>query len=134
MTAKRRLRALQRLVHIADLLYRQEAAAVGRARRHRDDLAASAARAHGELDRDISVSGAWRAHAVRRAARLRRDVADADAHLDRQMRAATDALAQREGLEAKRQSMLAQTRAETVAREFADILEVITRGSPASFE
>ena len=134
MTTKRRLHDLQRLVHVADLLYRHKAAEVGRASRHRDDLAASAARAQDWVDENGSDRGAWRERVLARAARMRGDLATANAALEQKIRDAAQALAGAKGLEAKRQSMMAKARAEATANDLADILEVITRDPPASFE
>ena len=121
--AKRDLEKLQRIVQVADLLYRQRIAEVAEARGRCVELAAAASRVAQFIEAPLGEDARLQEFAVLRAARLQQELRGADRDVEKSLEDAGAALVSAKGAERLLGARQSQARREAAERALNEILE-----------
>jgi membrane-bound lytic murein transglycosylase B len=129
-----RIGTLRRLVRVAALLYRQQAAQVALLSRVRSEIAGSAESAELALDGVYTTAAAFPELAIARATRLRQQLAEADSRLEAQVEVASGSLAGLRGAESRLGEVQARADQAASVRTLDEVIEGVARRRQTSLE
>jgi hypothetical protein len=131
--SKDRRAKLSRLVRVAQLIYRREAAELARKQLEAREAGEVVVEAERRLDAPLEGGDFLSQLAVVRASRARKGLAEANAQVHLQLDSAMDAMSKKKGAESQLDAHTAETQRQRASQDADEILERIARPRTTSF-